>query len=100
MAVAAGARASYLVDFAHEIADEWLEGASTVGLTSGASVPDDLVMQVLDHLAARGFDEVAEVTTAEETLTFSLPQALKRDMREAAAGRAEAAKRLAESVQP
>jgi 4-hydroxy-3-methylbut-2-enyl diphosphate reductase len=100
VAVAAGARASYLVDFAHEIADEWLEGASTVGLTSGASVPDDLVMQVLDHLAARGFDEVAEVTTAEETLTFSLPQALKRDMREAAAGRAEAAKRLAESVQP
>jgi 4-hydroxy-3-methylbut-2-enyl diphosphate reductase len=96
----AGAPASYLVDYAHEIRDEWLAGATTVGLTSGASVPDDLVMQVLDHLAARGFDEVAEVTTAQENLTFSLPQALKRDMREAAATRAEAAKRLAESVQP
>jgi 4-hydroxy-3-methylbut-2-enyl diphosphate reductase len=96
----AGARAAYLVDFAHEIADEWLEDATTVGLTSGASVPDDLVMQVLDHLAERGFDEVAEVTTAQETLTFSLPQALKRDMRDTAAARAESAKRLAESVQP
>jgi 4-hydroxy-3-methylbut-2-enyl diphosphate reductase len=100
VARSAGARAAYLVDFAHEIADEWLEDATTVGLTSGASVPDDLVMQVLDHLAERGFDEVAEVTTAQETLTFSLPQALKRDMRDAAAARAESAKRLAESVQP
>jgi 4-hydroxy-3-methylbut-2-enyl diphosphate reductase len=100
VARSAGARAAYLVDFAHEIADEWLEDATTVGLTSGASVPDDLVMQVLDHLAERGFDEVAEVTTAQETLTFSLPQALKRDMRDTAAARAESAKRLAESVQP
>jgi 4-hydroxy-3-methylbut-2-enyl diphosphate reductase len=83
----AGAPASYLVDYAHEIQDEWLEGASTVGLTSGASVPDELVMQVLDHLAARGFDEVAEFTTTNETLTFSLPQALKRDMRAAATAR-------------
>jgi 4-hydroxy-3-methylbut-2-enyl diphosphate reductase len=100
VARAAGAPASYLVDYAHEIRDEWLEGVTTVGLTSGASVPDDLVMQVLDHLAARGFDQVAEVATAQESLTFSLPQALKRDMREAAATRAEDAKRLAESVQP
>jgi 4-hydroxy-3-methylbut-2-enyl diphosphate reductase len=99
VAVSSGARASYLVDFAHEIADEWLTEASTIGLTSGASVPDELVMQVLDHLAARGFDEVAEVTTANEKLTFSLPQELKRDMREAAAGRAEAAATLAASAQ-
>ena len=58
-------------------------------------------MQVLDHLAERGFDEVAEVTTAQERLTFSLPQELKRDMREAAAasgrGRAGASR---ETVQP
>ncbi len=95
VAVTAGARASHLVDFAAEIEDGWLAGASTVGLTSGASVPDELVMQVLDHLAARGFDQVAEVTTATEKLVFSLPQELKRDMRSAAATRAEAAAALA-----
>jgi 4-hydroxy-3-methylbut-2-en-1-yl diphosphate reductase len=85
VALTAGARTSYLIDYASEIADEWLDGATTVGLTSGASVPDELVLQVLDHLAARGFDEVAEVTTANEKLVFSLPQELKRDIRAAAA---------------
>ncbi|GAB3969480.1 4-hydroxy-3-methylbut-2-enyl diphosphate reductase [Plantactinospora veratri] len=85
VAVDAGARAGYLVDYASEISDDWLAGASTVGVTSGASVPDDLVMEVLDHLAARGFADVTEVTTADERLTFSLPQELKRDMKAAAA---------------
>ena len=98
VARSAGARASYLVDYAQEIDDAWLEGATTVGLTSGASVPDDLVMQVLDHLAERGFGEVAEVTTATEKLVFSLPQELKRDMRTAAAERASAAAALAATV--
>jgi 4-hydroxy-3-methylbut-2-en-1-yl diphosphate reductase len=100
VALAAGARASYLVDYAHEISDDWLEGVTTVGLTSGASVPDDLVLDVLDHLAERGFDEVAEVTTATEKLTFSLPQELKRDMRAAATRHAEEAAALAATVQP
>jgi len=98
VARAAGAGAAHLVDYAHEIADEWLQGATTVGLTSGASVPDELVMDVLDHLAERGFDEVAEVTTATEKLTFSLPQELKRDMRAAAARRVGDAADLAASV--
>jgi len=94
VALDAGARAGHLIDYAHEIADEWLEGATTVGVTSGASVPDDLVMQVLEHLAARGFADVAEVTTADERLTFSLPQELKREMKAAVAARAEEAKAL------
>src|SRR5690242_1457563 len=85
VAIDAGARAGYLVDFATEIQDAWLAGATTVGLTSGASGPDELVMEVLDFLAARGFGEVAEVTTADEKLVFSLPQELKRDMKAAAA---------------
>jgi 4-hydroxy-3-methylbut-2-enyl diphosphate reductase len=95
VAVEAGARAAYLVDYAHEIRDGWLEGVETVGLTSGASVPDELVLEVLDFLAERGFADVAEVTTAQEKLVFSLPQELKRDMRTAAATRAAEAARLA-----
>lgn len=87
VALDAGARASYLVDYAHEIRDEWIEGATTVGLTSGASVPDDLVMQVLDHLAGRGFVEVAEVTTAQEKLAFALPREIKREIAAAEAAR-------------
>ena len=98
VAVDAGARAGYLVDFAHEIDESWLDGASTVGLTSGASVPDELVMQVLDFLAERGFTDVAEVTTAQEKLVFALPQELKRDMKAAAASRAAEAAELAASA--
>ncbi len=86
VALDAGARAAYLVDYADEVDPAWLADAETVGLTSGASVPEELVGQMLDWLARRGFDEVEEVTTAQERLTFSLPQELKRDMR-AAAGR-------------
>ena len=55
----------------------------TVGVTSGASVPEVLVRGVLDHLAERGWESVEEVTTAEETLVFSLP----RELRPARAGR-------------
>src|SRR3954471_2923790 len=87
VAVEAGARAGHLVDYAAEIKDDWLEGATTVGVSSRASVPDDLVMDVSGHLASRGFGEVTEYTTAEERLTFSLPQELRRDMKAAAAAR-------------
>ncbi|MFI6231690.1 4-hydroxy-3-methylbut-2-enyl diphosphate reductase [Micromonospora echinospora] len=87
VALDAGARAGYLVDFASEIDDAWLAEARTVGLTSGASVPDELVQEVLAHLAVRGFADVEEIVTANERLTFSLPQELKRDMRAAAGTR-------------
>ena len=98
VALGAGARAAHLVDYPAEIRDEWLSGAWTVGLTSGASVPDELVMRVLDHLAQRGFGEVAEVTTADETLTFALPHELKRDLKAAAAARSGSATVLAASA--
>ncbi len=83
VAVQAGARRGELVDFAHEIQDEWLDGVTTVGLSSGASVPDELVQEVLVRLASRGFDAVEEVVTVDERLVFSLPQELKRDMKAA-----------------
>jgi len=98
VALDSGAPAAYLVDYAAEIRDEWLTAATTVGLTSGASVPDDLVADALDHLAARGFDQVAEVTTATETLTFALPRELRRDMKASAEARTAEAAALAASV--
>ncbi|HEX6077077.1 MAG TPA: 4-hydroxy-3-methylbut-2-enyl diphosphate reductase [Micromonosporaceae bacterium] len=85
VAVDAGARAAYLVDFAHEISEDWLADATTVGLTSGASVPDELVQQVLGWLAERGFTTVEEIESARERLIFALPPELRRDMKAAAA---------------
>ena len=77
VALESGAGASYLVDYATEIDESWLDGVVTVGVTSGASVPEELVDQVLDWLAERGFDDVSEVKSAQETLTFSLPKELR-----------------------
>jgi 4-hydroxy-3-methylbut-2-en-1-yl diphosphate reductase len=80
VALQAGASASYLIDYASEIQEQWLDGVATVGVTSGASVPDVLVMQVLDFLAERGWAEVQEITTANEKITFSLPKELRKDL--------------------
>ena len=79
-----GARASYRVDGVDELQEEWLDGVETVGLTSGASVPEVLVDGVLGWLAERGFPTVEEVATAEETLVFALPPELRRDLKAAA----------------
>jgi len=83
VALQAGARASHLIDFAREIDESWLEGVTTVGVTSGASVPDVLVMDVLAWLAERGWAEVQEVTTANEKIAFALPRELRRDLKPA-----------------
>ena len=74
---------SYLVDYAAELDEAWLEGVSTVGVTSGASVPEVLVRGVLDWLAARGFDDVQTVVSAQESLLFALPPELRRDLKAA-----------------
>ena len=83
VALQAGAKASYRVDFASEIQDEWFEGVETVGVRSGASVPEELVDDVLAHLAARGFGDVETVQTAEEDVQFSLPKELRKDLKAA-----------------
>jgi 4-hydroxy-3-methylbut-2-enyl diphosphate reductase len=77
VALDAGAKSSYLVDDVSHIDPSWLEGVSTVGVTSGASVPEALVADVLAWLAERGFGEVTEVTAAEERLVFALPRELR-----------------------
>jgi len=85
VALEAGAKASHLVDDASEIKESWLEGVSTVSVTSGASVPEDLVQGVLAFLGERGYPDAKAVHTAEESLIFALPPELRKDMRAASA---------------
>ena len=92
VALEAGARAAYLVDDAGQIDEGWLAGVRTVGVTSGASVPEILVVAVLDWLAERGYPPPEEITLTQERLTFALPPELRRDLR--------AAGRLAPADQP
>lgn len=83
VAVDHGSRAGYLVDYADEIDEAWLDGVRTVGVTSGASVPEILVREVLEYLAARGYEDVQPVVAAEESLLFALPIELRRDLKAA-----------------
>ena len=82
-----GTPAGHLVDYADEIDEAWLEGVSTVGVTSGASVPEILVREVLEFLAARGYADVSPVVAAEESIMFSLPTEIRRDLK--AAGKSD-----------
>jgi 4-hydroxy-3-methylbut-2-enyl diphosphate reductase len=86
VALASGATAAHLVENADAIDPTWLAGVDTVGLSSGASVPEILVQDVMQWLAARGYTDVDEVTQTEERLTFALPQELRRELRGAASG--------------
>jgi 4-hydroxy-3-methylbut-2-en-1-yl diphosphate reductase len=83
VALEAGARASHRVDDHTEIDEAWLDGVSTVAVTSGASVPEDLVDGVLAFLAERGYPDAQAVRSAEESLIFALPPELRRDLRAA-----------------
>jgi 4-hydroxy-3-methylbut-2-enyl diphosphate reductase len=76
-----GAKAAHLVDYAAEVKDEWLEGVETIGVTSGASVPEILVDDLLKHLKSHGYGDVKEVRATEETLLFALPKELRADIK-------------------
>jgi 4-hydroxy-3-methylbut-2-enyl diphosphate reductase len=82
--VEAGARTAYRVDDASEIDEAWLDGVRTVAVTSGASVPEKLVEEVLAFLAERGYPDVQAVHSAEESLVFALPPELRKDLKAAA----------------
>jgi 4-hydroxy-3-methylbut-2-enyl diphosphate reductase len=75
-----GAKAAYRVDNAAEIDPTWLDGVDSVGVTSGASVPDDLVQGVLELLESHGFPTATEERLTEESLAFALPPELRRDL--------------------
>ncbi|UYP19970.1 4-hydroxy-3-methylbut-2-enyl diphosphate reductase [Rhodococcus sp. Z13] len=81
VALGAGAKAAHLVDYAKEIEPAWLEGVETIGITSGASVPEILVQGVVEFLDQHGFHDVQTVTTANETLVFALPRELRASRR-------------------
>ena len=81
VALESGAKAAYRVDDASEIDVAWLDGVDRVSVTSGASVPEDLVEGVLGFLAGHGYPDAQAVHTAEESLIFALPPELRRDLR-------------------
>ena len=78
-----GAKAAYLVDYATEAKDEWFEGVEVIGVTSGASVPEILVNDLLKYLDEHGYGDVQEVRSSEETLLFALPKELRADLKAA-----------------
>ncbi len=84
VALAAGADAAHLVENADATEESWLDGVSVVGVSSGASVPEILVTDVMQWLAAHGYDAVDEVTHTEERLAFALPRELRRDLKDSA----------------
>ena len=76
-----GAKAGYLIDYASQLEDNWFEGVETIGVSSGASVPEILVTDLLTELAARGYSDVETVTAMEEHLLFAIPPELRKDLR-------------------
>jgi 4-hydroxy-3-methylbut-2-enyl diphosphate reductase len=78
-----GAKAAYLVDYATEVKDVWFEGVEVIGVTSGASVPEILVNDLLKYLDEHGYSDVEEVRSSEETLLFALPKELRADLKAA-----------------
>lgn len=78
-----GAKAGYLIDYASEVKDEWFDGVETIGVSSGASVPELLVKDLLEDLAKRGYSDVETVTAMEEHLLFAIPPELRKDLRAA-----------------
>ena len=85
VALESGTKASYLIDYASQVKDEWFQGVTTVGVTSGASVPEILVEDLLVELKKRGYEDVEVITKMEEHLLFSLPVELRKDLRAAQA---------------
>ena len=78
-----GAKAAHLIDYAAEVKDEWFEGVETIGVSSGASVPEILVKDLLKALADRGYSDVETVTASEEHLLFAIPPELRKELKAA-----------------
>ena len=78
-----GAKAAHLIDYATQVDEEWLKGVETIGVSSGASVPEILVKDLLVWLAQRGYEDVETITATEEHLLFAIPPELRKDLKAA-----------------
>jgi 4-hydroxy-3-methylbut-2-enyl diphosphate reductase len=72
--------ASYLIDNEAEVREEWLEGVRVVGITSGASAPEDLVQRLVDFFRERGTTDVSEFEVVQEDVRFMLPREIRREL--------------------
>ena len=72
---------SHLIDFATQVQEEWLEGVETVGITSGASAPEELVEGLVQFFRERGADDVSELRTVDEDVRFMLPKVIREDLK-------------------
>lgn len=68
---------SHLIDNVSEVQDEWLEGAKVVGITSGASAPDELVAELVEMFKQRGTTDVRELEVVSEDVRFMLPKEIR-----------------------
>jgi 4-hydroxy-3-methylbut-2-en-1-yl diphosphate reductase len=71
---------SHLIDNATQVREEWLDGVETVGITSGASAPEELVEQLVDFFRERGADDVSELRTSDEDVRFMLPKQIREQL--------------------
>ena len=78
-----GAKAAHLIDYATQVDEEWLKGVETIGVSSGASVPEILVKDLLVWLGERGYEDVETITATEEHLLFAIPPELRKDLKAA-----------------
>jgi 4-hydroxy-3-methylbut-2-enyl diphosphate reductase len=75
-----------LIDFQHQVQEEWLDGVETIGITSGASAPEDLVEDLVAFFKQRGAESVSELKTVEEDVRFMLPTKIRRELAERDSG--------------
>jgi 4-hydroxy-3-methylbut-2-en-1-yl diphosphate reductase len=73
--------ASHLIDFHTQVREEWLEGVETVGITSGASAPEELVDDLVEFFRGRGAEDVGELRTVEEDVRFMLPREIREELK-------------------
>jgi 4-hydroxy-3-methylbut-2-en-1-yl diphosphate reductase len=71
---------SHLIDNASQVKEDWLEGVETVGITSGASAPEELVSELVEFFRARGTDDIAELKTVDESVRFMLPKKIRSEL--------------------
>ena len=71
---------SYLIDNEQQVREHWLEGKRVVGISSGASAPQELVQRLVDFFRARGTDDISEFEVVKEDVRFMLPKEIRREL--------------------